>query len=74
MGTEKISRITGGIRQSWSFIKDFATLKSAPIDTSTENTLEDNYDKKARFYAFLPALEEQRDWLEKVYKKYSSMD
>lgn len=30
-----------------------------------------NYEGKARFYAYLPPLEEQRDWLEKIYRKSS---
>lgn len=53
-----------GWRSLWRKFRDFTIDKSIPaepVDTLTE------YDKKARFYPYLPPLEEQRDWLEKRY-------
>ncbi|MEG3436684.1 hypothetical protein V0288_06085 [Pannus brasiliensis CCIBt3594] len=54
----------GGWRSWWRTFCDFMIDKSlpeGPVDNLTE------YDKKARFYPYLPPLEEQRDWLEKQY-------
>ena len=66
---ERLRKIKEIIGKSWAFIKDFAILKVNLVETSTENRSRDEYDKKVRFYAFLPEIEEQRDRLEKAYQK-----
>lgn len=54
------------VQTVWQNVSDFMTYKSEHTQQSHEvwwNT----YGWKQRTYAYLPAIEEERDWLEKVY-------
>ncbi len=61
---ETIAPPEKGWRKWWRDFCNFMIDKSiAPAEPLAE------YDRKARFYPYLPAIEEQRDWLEKIYTR-----
>jgi hypothetical protein len=51
------------LRDLWCEFGSFLIDKSVPTPCAGSCA----YDKKVRFYPYLPASEEQRDWLEKSF-------
>jgi hypothetical protein len=57
------------LAKGWRNFQTFAIDKSENHWYSKPETAfqESKYAQKLRFYAYLPVIEEQRDWLEKIY-------
>jgi hypothetical protein len=64
--SRSLEKPAGGWRETWRMICDFMTDKSIAANPPLCQ-----YDRKARFYPYLPPREEQRDWLEKQYERSS---
>ncbi|OWY67856.1 hypothetical protein B7486_29490 [cyanobacterium TDX16] len=54
------------LRAIWHEATNFIIAKSDIYFLPPTAVKNDTYARKARFYAFLPAEEEQRDWLERA--------
>lgn len=73
MKSNQKSNLRGLLQVVWHEFANFIVEKSALDFQPTTAVENDKYAKKARFYVFLPAEEEQRDWLERTYCKSKSI-
>jgi hypothetical protein len=61
---KQIAQLGNRIRTGWRSFAKFMVHK--PIDTPfLPSTKLHRYDRRARFYAYLPQAEEERDWVKK---------
>lgn len=67
--TSLLGRLWQLLRLQWHVMSCFMVYKpeSNPRSNGQSDKSTQRYAQKARFYAYLPLLEEQRDWLEKIY-------
>lgn len=57
------------LKAMWHGVKAFMTDRSEPGWHTVVHTQQDGYASPTRLYAYLPAIEEQRAWLEAIYRK-----
>lgn len=60
-----VQSILKPLHRQWQRLSAFMVL---PEDASVKHS-DTTYSAKARFYPYLPADEEARDWLEKIYQQ-----
>lgn len=59
------------LQTGWQKASAFMTDKSESHTQQSNDNWWHSYGWRARIYAYLPAVEEERDWLEKIYRKPS---
>jgi hypothetical protein len=66
---QKLNQCCQLLVTGWQNLQTFAIYKSETDWYSKPEIAshESKYSQKLRFYAYLPVIEEQRDWLEKFY-------
>lgn len=63
--TSKSAKLSKLLQTAWQNVSAFMTSKSE--HTQQSNDWGNTHGWKQRTYAYLPAIEEERDWLEKIY-------
>lgn len=60
------------MRTAWKKVSYFMTDKCEPQTQNVQEVWWHSYGCQAKFYPYLPDLEEARDWLDKLYYKSST--
>ena len=69
--TCNLAKAWGLLQTGWLKASAFMTDKSESHTQQSNDDWWHSYGWQARIYAFLPAVEEERDWLEKIYRQPS---
>lgn len=64
--TSNSAKLSNLFQTAWQNVSAFMTSKSEHTQQS-DDVWWNTYGWKQRIYAYLPAIEEERDWLEKIY-------
>ncbi|MBV9384947.1 MAG: hypothetical protein JOZ78_00815 [Chroococcidiopsidaceae cyanobacterium CP_BM_ER_R8_30] len=59
------------LQAGWQKAIAFMTDKSESHTQQSNDDWWHSYGWQAKIYAYLPAVEEERDWLEKIYRQLS---
>ncbi|MGB3295095.1 MAG: hypothetical protein WBB01_19100 [Phormidesmis sp.] len=63
-----VRNILTPLYRQWQRLTSFMVMPEDALPTQSEK----RYASKTRLYPYLPATEEARDWLEKIYQKSQS--
>jgi hypothetical protein len=69
--TRNLARVWGLLQTGWQKVIAFMTDKSESHTQPSSDDWWHSYGWQARIYAYLPTVEEERDWLEKIYRQLS---